>query len=131
MASGIESNIVLILSIVGLFLSVLAIFNLIYNLILLHRYKKRSFFKHRSIKLLIVSIIPSAVEEFILIPFSTVFFGFGIVESTILANVQVLLHTTLLNLWIVYLFIRLWHVFIRIRVYQDSSPWKKVYCETN
>ena len=122
-----QHRVVYVLSIIGLSVPGLSLFNLIYNLKLLNRYKQRSFFKKRSIKLLIFTIIPSAIEVFIAIPVSILSIGLDIIECTELTlNLQLLFHTTLINLWINYLFTRLWHVFVRIRKYQDLLQWKEV-----
>ena len=125
--SGFQSTIVLVLSIIALTISVVSVPILIYNLNLLNLYQERSFFKQRSIKFLIFTIISSTIEVFILIPISVLSVGLSVIECTNFAlNLQLLFHTTLVNLWITSLFMRLWHVFVRVRKYQDSLEWKQV-----
>ena len=114
----------------------LGIFILWFNLHLLHKYRKRSFFAKRGIELLILTIIPSSIEFFILIPISLVTIGcnfdfdnvFNVNTSDNVFSIkfQILLHTVCINIWICTLFIRIWCVFVQIRKQQDSLEWKKV-----
>ena len=107
-----------------LFLVVFGVVVLSFNLLLLRHYRKRSFFRKRSINLLILTIIPSSIEVFILVPISTISQLIGTHESAI--NLRVLLHTTCINIWFCTMYTRLWYVFVQIRKQQDSLEWKKV-----
>ena len=103
---------------------------LLWNLVLLKQNRKRGFFRIRSVKLLILTIIPSAIQVFILVPMTLISFHFNI--NNIISNnqnamnLQILLHTSTLNVWFFSIFTRIWFVFVQIRKQQDSLQWKKV-----
>ena len=116
----------LILSVAISAFILVAMINLIFNLVLLYKYRNFSFFGKRNIKLLIFTIIPPSIEIFILIPLSVVSFNYLLNSDYKSINLQILLHTTCMNVWICAIFTRIWYVFAQIKKQQDSLEWKKV-----
>ena len=116
----------MVLSGIILIIVVLATVILSFNLFLLQQYRKRRFFKTRCINLLILTIIPSAIEVFVLVPISTLLLQFFEYNDEFYTNFRLLLHTTCMDIWILTIFTRLWYVFVQIRKQQDSLDWKKV-----
>ena len=98
-----------------------------YNMVQLYKFRRRSFFKKRNINLILLSIIPSAIYSFVLVPITQMLILYDIDSELILF--WLLLHVSLLNMWLLSILIRFWYLFVSIKRTQDSLQWKKVLFE--